>query len=557
MRFKNYVSRSFVRVVLAVSVVCSLSSASAAGQRRTPQRRTTQRQTSTQRQATATTGGARLSPQLRATLERISADSLRAHLSFLASDALEGRNTPSRGLDVAAEYIASQFRRAGLEAVGDDGYFQTANWQTRERSLEGFELRLSAPDSTEVAVERDAVSLSYELMGQTLWSTEQALTLARAPVVKVDFQDASALAALTEGQLDGKVVLTEIPDMRRAERSRWSEMFRAQNAFLARLLALKAALVVSVDRSDAKGRGAGGARLIDPERQAAASAPARLPVVGVHSPSVVRLYDGLKTGETNAFASVRVPALLEKPVRVRNVVGLLRGSDPVLKETYVIVSAHYDHLGTLPEGTTGDRVFNGANDDGSGTVSVVELASALSALKPRPRRSILFMTFFGEEKGLLGSRYYGRHPVVPIEKTVAQVNLEQVGRTDDSEGAQISTASVTGFDYSDVGEILRAAGEATGVRVYKHPQNSDAFFGRSDNQSLADQGVPAHTLGVAFEFPDYHALGDEWQKIDYANMEKVARAVALGVITIANNPQAPNWNESNPKTDRYRKARMK
>ncbi|HEY0078402.1 MAG TPA: M28 family peptidase [Pyrinomonadaceae bacterium] len=541
-------------------MVCFLLGVGAAQRRtQTPRRGTAVERQSPSQRGARPTRGARLSPPLLAALERISAGSLRAHLSFLASDALEGRATPSRGLDVAAEYIASQFRRAGLEAVGDDGYFQTANWQTRERSLEGFEMRLSVPDAPEVGVERSEVSLSYEMMGQTLWSVENALSLERAPVVKVDFQDAAALAALTESQLGGRVVVTELPDFQRVERSRWQETYRAQNAFLARLMALKAALVVAVNRNEAKGRGTGSQRLIDPERQTAQSGAAatRPAVVGVHSPAAVRLYDALKAGETNATVSLRVPAQSEKQVKVRNVVGLLRGSDPALEGTYVILSAHYDHIGTLPEGTPGDRVFNGANDDASGTVTVVEVASTLSALKPRPKRSILFVTFFGEEKGLLGSRFYGRHPVVPIEQTVAQVNLEQVGRTDDSEGAQISTASVTGFDYSDVGEILRAAGEATGVRVYKHPQNSDAFFGRSDNQSLADQGVPAHTLGVAFEFPDYHALGDEWQKIDYANMEKIARTVALGLINIANNPQAPRWNEANPKTERYRKARMK
>ena len=104
----------------------------------------------------------------------------------------------------------------------------------------------------------------------------------------------------------------------------------------------------------------------------------------------------------------------------------------------MIVTAHYDHVGNQGAADDkGDHIYNGANDDGSGTVSVVELASALATLKTRPKRSILFMTFFGEEKGLLGSRYYGRHPVVPIEKTVADVNLEQVGRTDDSEGPRV------------------------------------------------------------------------------------------------------------------------
>jgi Zn-dependent M28 family amino/carboxypeptidase len=251
-----------------------------------------------------------------------------------------------------------------------------------------------------------------------------------------------------------------------------------------------------------------------------------------------------------------VPAPAQMPVRVRNVAGILRGSDPTLKETYVIVSAHYDHLGVREgcDASKEDCIFNGANDDGSGTVGVIELASVLSRLNPRPKRSILFMTFFGEELGLVGSRYYGRHPLVPLEKTVAQINLEQIGRTDDSEGPQVGTLAVTGFDYSDVGAALQRAGEAAGVRVYKHPTNSDAYFARSDNQSLADAGVPAHTVGVAFEFPDYHAVGDEWQKIDYANMERVVRAVGLAALLVADDAREPRWNEQNPRAAPYVEA---
>ena len=318
-----------------------------------------------------------VAPHVRAALDAISADSLRGHLSFIASDLLEGRNTPSRGLDVAAEYIAAQFRRAGLEPLGDEGYFQTATLKLRN-------------------------------------STE--------------------------------------------------------------------------------------------------------------------------------------------PVTSRNVAGLLRGSDPALRDTYVIVSAHYDHVGVREQATGPDKIFNGANDDGSGTVTVIEVASALARMKPRPKRSILFVAFTGEEKGLLGSRYYGQNPLVPIEKTVAQVNLEQLGRTDDSEGPQVGTATLTGFDYSTIGATFKAAGDALGLKVYKHPTNSDSFFRRSDNQSLADLGVPAHTLGVAFEFPDYHGAGDHWDKIDYANMERIARLVALGVVTLANDSQEPRWDEQNPKTARFVEA---
>jgi len=305
---------------------------------------------------------------LRSVLERISADSLRGHLSFIASDMLEGRKTPSSGLDLAAEYIGAQFRRAALEPAGEIGksYFQVGNGQ-------------------------------------------------------------------------------------------------------------------------------------------------------------------------------------------KNVIGLLRGSDPVLRDTYVIISAHYDHLG-IGEPVNGDSIYNGANDDGSGTVSVIEIASALSAMKRKPKRSIVFIAWSGEEQGLYGSSYYGSHPVFPLEKTVAMVNLELVGRSDSLEGPQIKSASMTGFDFTDLGRVFQAAGIRTGIRVYKDEKNSDLFFSRSDNQALADAGVPAHTLCVAFEYADYHQPSDQWEKIDYENMARIDRMIALGLIDIANNRVAPKWNAANPKTEKYVKA---
>jgi Zn-dependent M28 family amino/carboxypeptidase len=244
-----------------------------------------------------------------------------------------------------------------------------------------------------------------------------------------------------------------------------------------------------------------------------------------------------------------------EPLPVRNVVGVLRGSDPELSRTYVMVTAHYDHVGIRGDGP--DRIFNGANDDGSGTVSVIELARAFAAQKVRPKRSIVFMTVFGEEHGLVGSRYYGKHPLVPVADTVADINLEQVGRTDDSEGPQVRAVAVTGADYSEVWDVLRKAGELSGTRVIRHPVNSDRYFGRSDNQALADLGVPAHTLSVAYAFPDYHGPADTWDKIDYDNMAAIDRTVALAILAIANDPQAPRWNAGNPKAAKYLDAARK
>ena len=135
-----------------------------------------------------------------------------------------------------------------------------------------------------------------------------------------------------------------------------------------------------------------------------------------------------------------------------NVAGLLPGSDPVLRDQYVLLTAHYDHLGKGPQG-----IFHGANDNGSGTVSVIEIAKALAAMNPRPKRSILFMTFFGEEEGLLGSYYYAHTPLFPLANTVADINLEQMGRTDDMGGRRIRSFTFSGTSYSNLPRVHMSA----------------------------------------------------------------------------------------------------
>ncbi len=476
-----------------------------------------------------------LTPDVRAALDRISANSLRGHLSFIASDLLEGRDTPSRGLDLAAEYIASQFRRAGLEPAGDDGYFQTANFALSAFDPRNFELILQA-GATTIHVNANQVTLAFR----------QNWTLATTGVVKVPHSDTATLAALTAAQVQGKVVMTELPD---APNPAQVAAFRD---FLRQVQALRPSLIVLLNRQDPPGTGGGPAQLIDLETRPAGNAAPPNASLTLHAPEAIALYDALPAGLTTATLSLRT-ASSERPVKLRNVVGIVRGSDPTLKDTYVLVTAHYDHVGISPSGD-GDRISNGANDDGSGTVSVVEIAGALAALQQKPKRSIVFMTVFGEEKGMLGSRYYTRHPIFPLEHTVANINLEQVGRTDSTEGPQVGTASLTGFDFSEIGTILQAAGESTGIRVYKHPTNSDSYFSHSDNQAFATMGVPAHTLCVAFNYPDYHRPGDHWDKVDYENMAKVDRMVALALLMIANNPEAPKWNEANPRTANYVKA---
>lgn len=478
-----------------------------------------------------------LTPDRKAALDAVRAESIQGHLAFLASDLLEGRDTPSRGLDLAALYIAAQFRRAGLEPAGDDGYFQTARWKVVGPDPASFRLTIRVGEAAhEVPVDRVS------------FPGARGLDLDGAGLLRVDAADFAAVDALPAEQVEGKAVVLEL--------AKAGEDRGAAARLLGRLTRHRPAVVIDLDRSSTEGLGLGNGRLVDPEAPDAPRRPAQagIPIVSLHDPAAIAALSALAAGPAEGSVTLRVGEPVERPAAVRNVAGILRGSDPALKDEYVIVSAHYDHIGVGRADGRGDRINNGANDDASGTVGVIEMAAALDRLESRPKRSILFLTFFGEEKGLLGSRYYGRHPLVPLVRTVAHVNLEQIGRTDDSEGPSLGRAMMTGFDFSDVGPILARAGEAVGVEVAKHPRNSDAFFGRSDNQALADLGIPAHTLCTAFLFPDYHRPGDEWEKVDAANMAKVTRAIALGLLLIADADQPPRWNADNPKAARYLKA---
>lgn len=460
----------------------------------------------------------------------ITANELKAHVSFLASDALEGRGTPSRGLDVAAQYIASEFRRAGLEPAGDDGYFQSAPYATVAENLAGFHFSIEKEGKT------------VEVPANTVRATaESAVNLKGLSLVTVPPGADESDPALAAASLNGKAVLTARPDFRSIPEARRQEAYQRMTRVRRLLRASQAALLIEV--SDSLGPSGphltemGGSKQIQP------------PSLVIRDQAFREFVDRLPAGQTGAKLSARIPASEVEKVTLRNVAGLLRGSDPKLKNTYVIVSGHYDHVGI-----EGGQLYNGANDDASGTSCMLALAEALSHLPERPKRSILFIAYFGEEKGLLGSRYYGSHPLFPLAQTVANLNLEQMGRTDDSEGPQIKRVCVTGFGYSNLTDWLVGAGRDTGIDFYKHETKSDAFFGRSDNQSLADSGVPAHTLAVSFEFSDYHQPGDHWEKIDYDNMAAVTRAIGVAVVRLANSPKPIEWNADNPKAASYVKA---
>jgi len=450
-------------------------------------------------------------------LASISGDVLRGDLSFIASPLLEGRGTPSRGLDIAAEFIAAQFRGAGLEPAGDNGYLQTAKvWHVLPpgpgfeiRMLEGTRAMAVSPDKTTVV-------------------SQGPLHLSSTPVYKLD-----EAARPRPDDLRGKVVLLS------ARRS--GAVCEAKMA-----AALHPAAFLEIGASNPP---PGLPVLVDPEEESRQYGD--VPRVILTDPEASSALEEAGTGNTAITMSIELPGSTVTAANVSNVIGLLRGSDPALRDQYVLVTAHYDHLGRNDSGT----IYPGANDDGSGTVSVIEIARALAALPVRPKRSLVFMTFFGEEEGDLGSRYYACHPRFPLAATVADLNLEQLGRTDSTAGAQVSNATLTGFRYSNISGTLREAGRFTGVNVYE-AANDESYFDRSDNQTFAEHGIPAHTIVVAFVYPDYHAPGDTWQKVDYGNMAKVDRMIALGALMLADSAQPPQWNRSNSSVSQYVNVRQ-
>jgi len=458
-------------------------------------------------------------------LASIGPAALRGDLSFLASDLLEGRDSPSRGLDIAAEYIAAQFRIAGLEPGVAGSYFQDAQMVDVQPNFADFQITLS----------RGGREFSV-LPGDALPQVDSAVDLKDAPLFKLDSAEADRASKLAAGPTEGMVLITKL-----------DPRILARSATAARILR-GAKLMIQVDPRGALLREEPRHQLEEPG--APGAGVARIVLSG---DAVARFYAHLKPGLTDATVTAHLDAPIRKHATLRNVIGILRGSDPALRDTCVMLTAHYDHLGMRPDGS-GDRIYNGANDDGSGTVSVIAAARALAQLKQRPKRTIVFMTFFGEEEGLIGSQYYAHHPVWPLEKTVAQLNLEQVGRTDSTEGPQKANATLTGFDYSDLTSYVQRAGASAGIQIYKHSRNSDAYFDASDNFSLAEEGVPAETLAVAFDFTDYHAVGDEWQKIDYDNMAEVDRAITLAMYLMAASDQPVRWNEANPKTAPFVRA---
>lgn len=217
-----------------------------------------------------------------------------------------------------------------------------------------------------------------------------------------------------------------------------------------------------------------------------------------------------------------------------NLIGLLKGSDPKLAGEVIVVDAHYDHLG-IGAPVAGDSIYNGADDDASGTVSVLSVAKALASGQ-HPRRSILFVLTTGEEEGLLGTNWLLAHFPVSLDSVVANLETEMIGRPDSLAGGP-GKAWLTGYDRSTMGAILARAH----IAIVGDPRPAQHFFERSDNIAFAERGIPAHTLSSFNLHADYHQPSDDLSRIDFPHMTAVINSAVRAVSLLANGP-LPVWN---------------
>jgi hypothetical protein len=232
------------------------------------------------------------------------------------------------------------------------------------------------------------------------------------------------------------------------------------------------------------------------------------------------------------FDTLDAGALLTDAV---NVVGVIRGSDPAAVAEAVVIGAHFDHVGIGPP-VDGDSIYTGADDDGTGTAAVLEIARDLASGRP-PRRTVVVLLSTAEEAGMLGTHWYIRNPTVPLERTVADFQIEMIGRPDSLAGG-FGRGWLTGYQRTTMGDQLAGAGSP----IVPDPRPEMRFFFRSDNLPFAMEGIPAHTLSSYNMHSDYHQPSDEVDAVDLDHMAALVDAAVEAVRLLADGP-TPQWKE--------------
>ncbi|MEC7584646.1 MAG: M20/M25/M40 family metallo-hydrolase [Planctomycetota bacterium] len=408
---------------------------------------------------------------------------------WLASDERGGRDSPSAGLEAAGEYIEKRFAAAGLKQLYDD------SWRHH-----------------------------YELPGTRIDSKAIEMTV---------WVEAGEEAVEKVLEADKDVRLLRIGGMRKGVRQkvtvalsndpRMQQLLRAGGGRRPTLL--------EVDVDNPLWVACEGERDILARRMRASG-----PVFLVRRGAMPVAGGG---GVPSFTATWEVTGVSEVDVPLTNVVGMLQGE--TLPDEFVVVSAHYDHVGT-GQPRDGDAIYNGADDNATGTTAVVLLAEALATL-PRPKRSVVFVCFSAEEKGLRGSAAFCEDPPFALEQVVANVNIEMIGRPPD-EGPK--TAWVTGSGYSDFAAITETAFQRAGIELVDF-RMADALFRASDNFPFVRQGVVAHSISAGSLHDDYHQPSDEVDLLDIPHMTAVIRGLGQVVLEFADRPERPTYNDKGQK----------
>jgi hypothetical protein len=463
----------------------------------------------------ATLVGCRAAPSTRVG-ESITANDMQARISFLASDLLLGRATPSHGLDVAADYVASEFGRLGLESP-PGGYLQR--------------YRLAMGDmgpSWTLVLRRDGrrVTLRHQ---EEFWGVPWAAGTVEGIVRFVGDRPAEAPAEGTETLWVARLTPATTP--------------REWLAAATRAGAVGLVLIVAGEPGphvrDWLEEGQSAYELGDVEPSLPAVLVSQEPLLGAIERLGVELQSPVVwTDLDSSGARVQLSADLRvETLAAPNVMGILPGSDERLRREFVLISAHMDGLG-VGLSVDGDSIYNGADDNASGTAAVLEVAEAMAGLSDRPKRSVAFLAVSGEEKGLLGSSWFVENPPIPLERIIANVNIDMIGRNWED------TISVIGGRFSTLGALIdsvAAANPELGIAVVGDRWPDQGFFFRSDHFNFARKGVPAVFFfnGV---HEDYHRPSDEVHKIGFAKAARISRLVFEVALALADAETPPSWH---------------
>lgn len=516
-----------------------------------------------QRAATDKSKKAAASVTAQRAVDTITANQIKDYLTFISSDEMEGRDTPSRGLDITAKFLATNIARWGFKPAGDTGsFFQRIDLQRNRADSSGTKVEyagrtlvtgtdyLPAGGSGNVSGQIVFAGSGWFIKAKEMDAYKGIDPAGKIAVVfgapnsfprgitrtELGKQGEDSMSPNDYARSKGVVGLIYVPDFQYLanwQRNRQRLLERGSTVvarFQTQTSAPLPSIVISPEMANAIFAG---------ERQSASMLFNAS--YGTSQPTSFAMSDQKRITLNVANNSETIPT--------QNVVAVWEGSDPVLKNEYVALGAHYDHVGSgcPPVGT--DNICNGADDDGSGTTALLGMAEALAKAPSRPKRSILFVWHCGEEKGLWGSRYFVEYPTVPLNQIVAQINLDMIGRSKKEVDANPRNNELTGPDAiyvigstmmsTELGDLVNTVNKSylniTYDTRYDDPKDPNRFFFRSDHYNYARKGIP-----IIFFFDgvheDYHRAGDTADKIDYQKMEKVTRTIYMTLWEIANRP---------------------